>query len=583
MTAFQQLRILGVARSALRPGEIGVDLFAGGGGWSEGFQRATGVPPAVAVNHDKDAIAMHSANHPESEHLQEDVFTVDPLTATRGRAVGWLHASPDCRHFSRAKGSAPKTAGALSKRIRGLAWVVVQWAKAVRPRIISLENVGEFVTWGPLHQQGPKAGTANKRQAGTTFRKFIGALQALGYVVEWRVLNAADFGAPTSRKRLFVIARRDGRRIVWPTPTHGPKGALPYRTAAECIDWSIPAPSIFDRKKPLADATLRRIAEGIRRFVLDNPKPFIVNLTHGGRLESIDEPMQTVTAAHRGEKAIIVPTLVANNTNNAPQSVEDPLGTITSGNRHYAVAPTLIQTGYGERAGQKPRALNMEAPLGTVVGGGQKHAMVAAMLKHYGGVVGHTMEQPLGTITSWDHHSLLAVHVESMYSNSTGSGADQPLPTITAQSNHHGIVAASLAKYYGRDEHGQTVTEPMHTIPTKDRFALVAAFLSRYHGERRPGEKGRVESVEDPLPTQSTENRFGVVTVIIEGETYAIADIGMRMLQPRELARAQGFPDSYILTGTKSSQVARIGNSVPPAFPEAIVAANLDDDVEVAA
>lgn len=505
----RQLRILGIARSSLRPGEIGVDLFAGGGGWSEGFQMATGTPPAVAVNHDRHAIEMHTANHPESEHHQEDVFQVDPLKATRGRAVGWLHLSPDCTHFSRAKGSKPKL-----KKIRGLAWVGVKWAVAVRPRIISLENVYEFTTWGPLYQQGSNVGQPNRRLAGTTFRKFVAALEGLGYAVEWKLLNAADFGAPTSRKRLFLVARRDGLAIQWPKPTHGPGRSLPYRTAAECIDWSIPIPSIFDRKKPLADATLRRIAEGVKRYVLETKRPFLVNLTHGARAESINEPMKTITAAHRGEKAIVV--------------------------------PSLVQTSYGERKGQKPRVLDIHSPLGTVVAGGQKHGLVAAMLKHYGGVVGHEMERPLGTITSWDHHSLLACHVESMYSNSKGHPVDSPLPTMTAGSNHHALVAAFLAKYYKSDRHGQPLDEPLHTVPTVDRF--------------------------------------GLVTITIEGEQYAIVDIGMRMLQPRELARAQGFSDDYILTGTKTQQVARIGNSVPPQFPAAIVAANLEPEpLEVAA
>lgn len=497
----RQLNLQGVVRTALLPGEIGVDLFAGGGGWSEGFQRAVGMPPAVAVNHDKHAIEMHRLNHPESEHHHEDVFEVDPHKATRGRPVGWLHLSPDCTHFSRAKGSKPK-----SKKIRGLAWVGVNWAAAVSPRIISLENVSEFVTWGPLHQQGPLAGQPNKRLAGTTFRKFVSALEALGYEVQWRVLNAAEYGAPTSRKRLFIIARRDGLPIVWPNPTYGPGRSKPFRTAAECIDWSIAIPSIFDRKKPLADATLRRIAEGIRRYVLENPRPFLVNLTHGARLESLEEPFRTLTAAHRGEKAL--------------------------------VAPTLVQTGYGERDGQRPRTLDLHQPLGTIVGGGQKHALVAAMLKHYGGVVGQEMERPLGTITATDHHSVLAAHIVSHYGESTGRDINDPLPTITAGGmGHAGLVAAFLAKYYGSDRHGQALTEPLHTVPTVDRF--------------------------------------GLVTISIDGESYALADIGMRMLQPRELARAQGFPDSYILTGNKTAQVARIGNSVPPVFPDAIVRANL--------
>jgi DNA (cytosine-5)-methyltransferase 1 len=534
MSQQRQLRILSVATSALQPGEIGVDLFAGGGGWSEGFQWATGVPPAVAVNHDEDAIVMHTANHPETEHKTSDVFEVDPIEATRGRAVGWLHLSPDCRHFSRAKGGAPKTAKPLSKKIRGLAWVGVKWAAAVRPRIISLENVAEFVTWGPLHQQGPNAGRPNRKQAGTTFRKFIGALQTLGYEVEWRTLKACDFGAPTSRTRLFVIARRDGRPIVWPKATHGPKGTKPYRTAAECIDWSIPMRSIFERRKPLADATLRRIAEGLRRFVLESANPYIVNLTHGGRLESVDEPFRTLTAAHRGEKAL--------------------------------VAPSLIQMGYGERKGQKPRILDLHQPLGTIVAGGNKHGLVAAFLaKHYGGhtTPGSSLGNPMDTITAKDHHGLVACHIESMYSNSKGMAVDEPMPTLTAQSNHHALIAASLAKYYGNDSHGQAITEPLDTVTTKDRFALVAALLERF------------------IPGMSFPG--GVVTLTIGDVVYAIADVFMRMFWPRELATAQGFPQTYILTGTKTQQVEKVGNSVPPHFADAIVRANLEQESEAAA
>lgn len=493
----RQLRLLGVVSCGLLPGEIGVDLFAGGGGWSEGFQWATGVPPAVAVNHDENAIVMHTANHPETEHHHEDVFEVDPLKATRGRVVGWLHLSPDCTHFSRAKGGKPR-----SQKIRALASVALPWAKAVSPRIISLENVAEFVTWGPLDNDGQPI----KSRAGETFREWVHELEHLGYAVEWRILNAADYGAPTSRKRLFLIARRDGQPICWPRPTHG-KGRKPYRTAAECIDWSIAIPSIFDRAKPLAEATERRIAEGIRRYVLKAKRPFLVNLTHGGRLESIDEPFSTITAAHRGEKAV--------------------------------VAPTLIQTSYGERHGQSPRVLDLHKPLGTVVAGGQKHGLVTAFLaKHYGGVVGQEIEKNLGTITAKDHHALVACHIESMYSNSKGRPIDEPTPTLTAQSNHHAVVAAFLAKYYGSNRHGQAIDDSLHTI--------------------------------------SAKARFGLVTVTIDGEEFVIVDIGMRMLQPRELARAQGFPDSYVLTGTKTQQVARIGNSVCPHVAKAIVSANLD-------
>lgn len=483
--------------------EIDVDLFAGGGGFSEGFQRATGVPPMVAVNHDADAIRMHEENHPETQHYQEDVFAVDPVTACRGRPVRWLHGSPDCTHFSRAKGGKPK-----DKNIRGLAWVLVKWAEAVRPRIISLENVAEFTTWGPLGDDGQPI----KARAGETFREFRAALEALGYAVEFRTLNAADFGAPTSRKRLFMVARRDGQPIAWPEPTHGPGRAHPWRTAAECIDWSIPCPSIFTRAKPLAEATQRRIAEGIRRYVLECKSPFLLTLTHGGRLQPLTEPMRTVTAAHRGEHALVTPFVSAiDNTGWGTANLRglaEPLSTVTKENRHALVAPVLVQAGYGEREGQAPRALDLGAPLGTVVAGGSKHALAAAFLTRF-------------------------------YGTSTGAPLQQPAPTVADGHGygHTGLVAAFLTKFYGEGGQWCAPGEPLHTVVGKDRF--------------------------------------GLVQVTLDGTPYVITDIGLRMLQPRELARAQGFPDSYVLTGTKTSQVARLGNSVVPHVAEALVRANL--------
>lgn len=574
----RQLRFLHTASCSLPLGTIAVDLFAGGGGWSEGFQRATGVPPAVAVNHDADAIAMHKANHPESEHYEEDVFGVDPQHAVKGRRVFWLHLSPDCTHHSRAKGGKP-----LENKIRGLAWVGKKWAAKTLPDVLSAENVVEFLQWCPLVAKrcrqsslctpcreaatGRACGRVIKRdkttaapgervpvqeqqlvpdarRKGQTFRQWKRALEALGYIVEWKALTACDFGAPTSRTRLFIVARRDGQPIVWPEPTHGPKRARPHRTAAECIDWSIPTRSIFDRKRPLAAATQRRIAEGIRRYVLNNPRPFIVNLTHGGRLESVDEPMKTVTSAHRGEKALVTPFVTGIDHQSGGASVwplGKPLTTVTRENRHAMIAPTLIQTSYGERKGQAPRCLDIEKPLGTVVAGGGKHALVATWLaKHFGGVVGQKVDQPLGTVTAKDHHSVVAAHITKFYGTSkAGAPVDEPMPTATAGAGggHAGLVAAFLAKWYGNDKHGQGLDEPLHTVPTKDRFALV--------------------------------------TITIDGTEYVMEDIGLRMFVPRELARAQGFPDSYILTGTATSQTARIGNSVPPVFPEAIVKANL--------
>lgn len=472
--------------------ELVVDLFAGGGGASTGIEQAIGRPVDIAVNHDPQAISLHTANHPQTRHFCSDVFEVDPLTVTEGQPVGLLWASPDCKHFSKAKGGKP-----VSKKIRGLAWVVIKWAKLTKPRVICLENVEEFQTWGPL---GPDNRPCPERK-GLTFQRWKKQLANLGYKVEHRELRACDYGAPTIRKRLFLVARCDGLPIVWPTPTHAkpdakgkvPAGMKPWRTAADCIDWSIPAPSIFERDKPLADATCRRIAKGIMRYVVEAEQPFIVP----------------------------------------------------------GVAATLVQTGYGERPGQAPRVPGLDKPLGTVVAG-QKHALVQAFLaKHYTGVVGHELDKPTGTVTTADHHSLVTANLIHMGHGEGKEGgkrwshgirdAQDPLNTITAQGAAAGVVHSFLVKYYSEGGQDAACTDPMHTIPTKDRMGLV----------------------------------------MVRGEPYAIVDIGLRMLTPRELYRAQGFPDSYVIdTGaagepiTKTAQVRMCGNSVCPPLSHALVKAN---------
>lgn len=423
-----------------------VDLFAGGGGASIGIEAAFGCPVDIAINHDPKAIAVHRANHPKTKHFTASVWEVDPVEACGGLPVRFLHASPDCTHFSRAKGSTPR-----KQHIRSLAEVVIVWAEKVRPLVITLENVPEFTTWGPLHAAPGQQhdGTPIKERAGEDFNAWCGKLRALGYGVEWRVLDASHFGAPTKRKRFFLVARCDGRPIRWPQPTHGP-GLEPFHTAAECIDWALPCPSIFDRTKPLAPKTLRRIAAGIERYVLNDPRPFIVKVNHGGvgrdekRVESIDAPLSTVTAARRG---------------------------------HAVVAPTLIQTGYGERPGQAPRVLNLHEPLGTLVGG-QKHALVATFLaKHYGGVVGHEMGRPIGTVTAVDHHSLVASTLVKFRGTSDAhkgaASVREPLPTVTAGGGHFAEVRSFLTAYYGGGSVGQPLTAPLRTITTDDRFGLV--------------------------------------------------------------------------------------------------------------
>lgn len=412
--------------------ELVVDNFAGGGGASTGIERALGRPIDIAINHDPEAIAMHKANHPRTRHLCESVFAVSPLEITGGQPVGLAWFSPDCTHHSKAKGGKPRSA----KR-RGLAWVVIRWASRVRPRVIMLENVEEFEDWGPLLADGNPC----PERRGQTFGQWVHQLERCGYRVEWRSLRACDYGAPTIRKRLVLIARRDGMPIVWPQPTHG-AGGLPYRTAAECIDWNIPCPSIFTRKKPLADNTCRRIAAGLARFVINNPHPFM--------------------------------------------------------------APASAGTGTG------------------------RHEQAAAfMAKHYGGVIGHRLDQPLGTVTTRDHHSPVTV-------------------TLGAQSNP--TAAAFLVKYYGSERDGVPLTEPMHTIPTRDRFGLVYA----------------------------------------HGQTLHITDIGMRMLQPHELAAAQGFPREYLLAAeiggrrlNKTAQTRMIGNSVCPDLAAAVVAANFTHEADL--
>ena len=518
-----------------------IDLFAGGGGASEGIRQGTGFAPIVAINHCAHAIAMHTANHPTTEHYHASVFDIAPYAAARGRSIDLLWASPDCTHFSRAKGGKPRDKG-----IRALAWVVVDWAREVRPRCIALENVPEFVTWGPLDDEGNPI----KAQAGETFREFTAALRELGYAVEHRVLCAADYGAPTSRRRLYLIARCDGAPLRWPAPTHGPGRPLPWHTAAECIDWSLPIPSIFDRARPLAEATQRRIAEGVRRYVLDCADPFLLCLTYGGRLEPITAPLRTTTTAHRGERAIVAPVLAKAHSHGWDGNGSDlrgggePMWTVTGKDGSAIVAPVLVTTSNGEREGQAPRVRDIRRPLGTVTGTGSQGALVAAFLaRHFGGARppnGKALSSPMPTVTAVDHNAVTAVFLDKLHGSAlAGQRLDIPAPTVTGGGGRGGGHAA-----------------------------LVAAFLLKYYKEG-----GQWSACGAPMDTVTAKARMGLVTVQIRGEEYVLADIGMRMLQPRELARAQGFSDDYILTGTKSQQVARIGNSVCPPVARAIAGA----------
>ncbi|UWR40220.1 DNA cytosine methyltransferase [Phaeobacter inhibens] len=506
-----------------------IDSFAGGGGASTGIEMALGRSPDVAINHDAAALAMHQANHPDTLHLNTNVWHVDPAEVCKGRRVGLAWFSPDCKHHSKAKGGKP-----VKKNIRDLAWVVVLWAKRARPDVIMLENVEEFRDWGPL--------TAENRpcpdRKGQTFKHWIKELKRLGYKVEWQELRACDYGAPTIRKRLFLIARCDGRPIVWPAPTHGAPSSAevidgqrkPWRTAAEIIDWSLPCPSIFDSSdeikekhglraiRPLADATLRRVARGVMRYVIDAKEPFLVTYAQqGGSVRSGFGPMHTITASPKDQNALIV--------------------------------PTLVQTGYGERAGQAPRVPGLHKPLGTAVAGGGKHALVAAFLAQHN--AGERMK------------------------NNSGRPASAPLSTLTTRGTQQQIVAAHLMNMHGNTRSARDIRDPHPSICAGGRHgAIIGAFLQKYYGQ------GVGQRLDEPLHTLATRDTFGLVTVEIHGETYAVTDIGMRMLTPREQFRAQSFPDRYQIDRagerimTKTEQTRMCGNSVPPVMAEVLASAN---------
>lgn len=625
-----------------------VDNFAGGGGASTGIELAVGRSVDVAINHDPEAVALHAANHPDTAHYCQSVWKADPQEVvtevagmdaaidpvTRLPRLGLAWFSPDCKHFSKAKGGKP-----VEKGIRDLAWVVVQWAKRVRPAVIMLENVEEFQTWGPIGEDG-RPDPAHK---GKTFAKWVGSLRRLGYRVQWKELKACDYGAPTSRKRLFLIARSDKLPIIWPKATHGKPGTepvlsgklLPWRTAASIIDWSIPCPSIFERTKPLAEATCRRIAAGIKRYVLDAAMPFIVPITHSGadtRVHNIEDPLRTVTTAHRGELAVTMPYFArtahgevdrnGKRRGRGDHSMGDPFPTVTASQDSAVVAPvivgcggrrgqsgpvdpagpyptttakadacvvaaTMVQQGYGEREGQAPRALDIEAPLGTVVAGGAKHALVSAFLKSYhGGQVGRSMDEPVPTVTANSFIkrpggaapiAVVVAHMEQANTGVIGHDMEEPVSTIVGKGCTQRLVASSIVKLRGTSKDGQPSDEPLHTISAGGlHHAEVRAFMIKYYGNEDGG-----HGLDKPIGTATTKERFGVVTVDIAGEPYAIVDIGMRMLSARELYAAQGFPASYIIDPviagkplTKTAQIRMCGNSVCPPMAEALVRAN---------
>jgi DNA (cytosine-5)-methyltransferase 1 len=647
--------------------ELGVDLFAGGGGLSTAYEQATGRHTDIALNHNDDAISMHRMNHPQTRHFIADVFEVDPRTAVRGRPVGFLHLSPDCTHHSQAAGGQPR-----DRKIRALSWVGFRWAGQVRPRVITLENVKQILKWGPLIAKRDKAtgrvlkldGTVAAKgeqvpvhmqylvpdpaRAGITWRRFVACLQGLGYAVEARVLNAADYGAATTRERLFMVARCDGQPIVWPEPTHHKKpakGQKKWRPAADHIDFNLPCPSIFDRARPLADATCRRIAKGVQRYVLDSADPFIVQVTRTGdrarsvadpmstittarggehmlvapsvvpathqgsdRLHDVAGPLPTITAAHRGELMLSAPILAKFRFKSDGGRLDEPLPTITSGGASKRdagaahamgiAAPVLVQTGYGEREGQDPRALDLQQPLGTVVAGGGKHAVAAAFVQPFGqNAAGYRPDEPAQTVMPGaTRHSVVAAFL-AQHNTMPGGGvhpghdARQPLSTIIGSGSHQNVVAAHLAHLRGNCD-ARDLRDPLHTIsaagqhhglveyslaPEHEAGALrVAAFLMRYYGEG-----GQWGDPRDPMATITTKDRLALVTVVIRGTPYVIVDIGLRMLTPPELYGCQGFPAAYIIDRghdgrrfSKAAQVRMCGNSVSPPPAHALIAAN---------
>lgn len=514
-----------------------IDNFAGGGGASTGLELALGRKVDIAINHDPDAIAMHKANHPYTKHYQESVWDIDPIKICEGKPVDIAWFSPDCKHFSKAKGSKP-----VDKHIRGLAWIALRWAGTVRPKVIFLENVEEFKTWGPVRKGHPV-----KSKMGQTFNKFIQQLKDLGYDVDYRELVACDYGAPTKRKRFFMVARCDRQPIVWPKATHASRekakalGLKPYRSASEIIDWSIPCPSIFDRKKPLTEATMKRIARGIQKFVIDAKKPFIIPIGYGEnksqapRVHDIDDPVPTIVGS--GKHYLITPTIMVNNTGHSGSNVDVPIPTITTGGHHHLVSPYIVQIGQNGFA--KDRSSSMEKPLKTIVTKNEFCLISPLLVDYHFKNESKSVEDPHNTIT-------------------------------TVRGNY--LCEAFLAKHFGGNYKGAgaDLRNPLPTITAIDHSALVEAFLIRYYSGR------------EPIGTITSKPRFGLVT--INKIQYQIIDIGMRMLTARELYNAQGFPPDYIIdtdcNGKKypiNKQIARCGNAVPPPFAEALARANCSD------
>lgn len=617
--------------------EIIVDSFAGGGGASTGIELATGKIVDIAINHDPAAILMHQTNHPFTEHYQESVWDIDPVEICRGRPVGLAWFSPDCKHFSKAKGAA-----LVDRNIRGLAWIVLKWAGLVKPRVIILENVEEFVTWGPVRKGKPI-----KNKAGQTFEKWLSQLKALGYDVEYKTLVAADYGTPTSRKRFFLVARCDGKPIVWPKPTHAPKDDIrvkngelkPYRTAADIIDWSLPCPSIFDTKqevmdkyglksvRPLADNTMRRIARGLDKFVIKNSKPFIVPIGYGERkgqaprVHDIDSPLPTevsstkhyvcqpamekflISVNHSGDfrgqslddtfptvtakngtgiiNPKIAPYQMHNHTNAGGTDCRAPVNTITSAGAQMLITPSLIQY-HTEQSEKENRAYSFDEPLKTADSSNRFGVMAPYLTKYYSGDNGHRADVPLHTVTSRERENLSACFLSKYFTGVDGAELSSPLPTVTAI-DHNSLCAAHIAEFKGQDK-GQSADNPLRTITAGDgEFGVVETTIVKIAGNQPLYNWPKVRAMLNKYCGYNLKDDE-VLLFHIGADFYFIADIGLRMLCPKELYAAMGFPSDYIIDRDylgneykRSAQVARCGNAVCPQLARAIVSANLPE------
>ena len=607
--------------------EIVVDFFCGGGGAGTGLEMGLGRAVNVAKNHSPQAISMHTVNHPGAAHYTTDVFEGDPDTECGGKAVGWFHMSPDCTHHSQAAGGQPR-----KREIRNLSWIGLKWAGMKRPRVISLENVKQILQWGRLIAKRDKAtGRVIKlggevaapgevvpvgqqflipdpKHRGRIWRRFVALLEGMGYVVEWKAIKACDFGAPTSRERLFMIARCDGQPIVWPEPTHAKnpsKGQQKWRTAAECIDWTVPSKSIFDRPKPLAEATLRRIAKGMMKFVINSPTPFIVPIANwsGEVVQSADEPLRTITSYPKGGAfSVVSPVLVGAGGpvySGRPAPVDRPVGTLMTANHRALASAHLVKFRFADEG----KAL--DEPLPTITSGGNykrpagaAHAMgistvfMAQMNGGFNTTAAKSVEDPMTTVTNTgSQQQLVTANLVHLRGNCDARDMNDPLHTISAGGTHHGLMTAFLERQFGASV-GQGLDEPAPTItaggggksslvsltlsPEHEAGALrVAAFLISYYGTSDAGD------ITAPAATITTRDRLALVTVTIRGTPNVIVDICLRMLQPAELYKAQGFPADYIISHgadgkpfTKTQQVHMCGNSVSPPPMAALARAN---------